>query len=113
VVTTFEFKPEAGIKLQPDYRADRRFVSRAASRIHFDRAHPGKSTIGIEVPNDKRQPLALREIIEAPEFMNSPSKLTLAMGGICTPDSRDGARGHAALADRRSTGTARACSSIR
>jgi len=41
---------------------------------------PGKSTIGIEVPNDKRQTIALREIIEAPEFVNSPSKLTLAMG---------------------------------
>jgi S-DNA-T family DNA segregation ATPase FtsK/SpoIIIE len=41
---------------------------------------PGKSTIGIEVPNDRRGTIALREIIEAPEFANSPSKLTLAMG---------------------------------
>ena len=41
---------------------------------------PGKSTIGIEVPNLNRQTIALRDIIEAPEFMNSPSKLTLAMG---------------------------------
>jgi len=41
---------------------------------------PGKSTIGIEVPNDKRQTIALREILEATEFTNSPSKLTLAMG---------------------------------
>jgi len=32
---------------------------------------PGKSTIGIEVPNDKRQTIALRDIIEAPEFINS------------------------------------------
>jgi S-DNA-T family DNA segregation ATPase FtsK/SpoIIIE len=41
---------------------------------------PGKSTIGIEVPNDRRQTIALREIVEATEFANSPSKLTLAMG---------------------------------
>ena len=41
---------------------------------------PGKSTVGIEVPNDRRQTIALREIIEATEFANSPSKLTLAMG---------------------------------
>jgi S-DNA-T family DNA segregation ATPase FtsK/SpoIIIE len=41
---------------------------------------PGKSTIGIEVPNLNRQTIALREIIEAQEFTNSPSKLTLAMG---------------------------------
>src|SRR5262249_33100829 len=41
---------------------------------------PGKSTIGIEVPNINRQTIALREIVEASEFLNSPSKLTLAMG---------------------------------
>jgi DNA segregation ATPase FtsK/SpoIIIE, S-DNA-T family len=41
---------------------------------------PGKSTIGIEVPNITRQTIALREIVEANEFVNSPSKLTLAMG---------------------------------
>jgi S-DNA-T family DNA segregation ATPase FtsK/SpoIIIE len=41
---------------------------------------PGKSTIGIEVPNDRRETIALREILEATEFTNSPSKLTLGMG---------------------------------
>jgi len=41
---------------------------------------PGKSTIGIEVPNVNRQTIALREIIEAQEFVGSASKLTLAMG---------------------------------
>ena len=52
---------------------------REAESILIERI-PGKSTIGIEVPNINRQTIALREILEAPEFMNSPSKLTLAMG---------------------------------
>ena len=41
---------------------------------------PGKSTVGIEVPNQHRQTIALREVIESPEFVNSPSRLTLALG---------------------------------
>jgi S-DNA-T family DNA segregation ATPase FtsK/SpoIIIE len=41
---------------------------------------PGKPTIGIEVPNTKREVIALREILESPEFHDSPSKLTIAMG---------------------------------
>jgi S-DNA-T family DNA segregation ATPase FtsK/SpoIIIE len=41
---------------------------------------PGKSTVGIEVPNVNRQTIALREQIESAEFVNSPSKLTLALG---------------------------------
>jgi S-DNA-T family DNA segregation ATPase FtsK/SpoIIIE len=41
---------------------------------------PGKSTVGIEAPNPHRETIALREVIECPDFINSPSKLTLAMG---------------------------------
>src|SRR6266404_527592 len=80
VVTTFEFKPEAGIKYSRIIGlTDDLCLALQAESILIERI-PGKSTIGIEVPNDKRQTIALREIIEAPEFMNSPSKLTLAMG---------------------------------
>jgi DNA segregation ATPase FtsK/SpoIIIE, S-DNA-T family len=80
VVTTFEFKPEAGIKYSRIIGLTEDLcLALQAESILIERI-PGKSTIGIEVPNDKRQTIALREIIEAPEFMNSPSKLTLAMG---------------------------------
>src|SRR5205807_3507604 len=80
VVTTFEFKPEAGIKYSRIIGLSEDLcLALQAESILIERI-PGKSTIGIEVPNDKRQTIALREIIEAPEFMNSPSKLTLAMG---------------------------------
>src|SRR3989442_887817 len=80
VVTTFEFKPEAGIKYtRITSLTEDLCLALQAESILIERI-PGKSTIGIEVPNDKRQTIALREIIEAPEFINSPSKLTLAMG---------------------------------
>ena len=80
VVTTFEFKPEAGIKYSRIIGLTEDLcLALKAESILIERI-PGKSTIGIEVPNDKRQTIALREIIEAPEFINSSSKLTLAMG---------------------------------
>src|SRR5712691_4209667 len=80
VVTTFEFKPEAGIKYSRiTGLTEDLCLALQAESILIERI-PGKSTIGIEVPNDRRQTIALREIIESPEFFNSPSKLTLAMG---------------------------------
>ena len=80
VVTTFEFKPEAGIKYSRIIGLTEDLcLALQAESILIERI-PGKSTIGIEVPNLNRQTIALREIIEAPEFINSPSKLTLAMG---------------------------------
>jgi S-DNA-T family DNA segregation ATPase FtsK/SpoIIIE len=80
VVTTFEFKPEAGIKYSRIISLTEDLcLALKAESILIERI-PGKSTIGIEVPNDRRQTIALREIIEAPEFIHSPSKLTLAMG---------------------------------
>src|SRR6202011_5473982 len=80
VVTTFEFKPEAGIKYSRIIGLTEDLcLALQAESILIERI-PGKSTIGIEVPNLTRQTIALREIIEAPEFVNSASKLTLAMG---------------------------------
>ena len=80
VVTTFEFKPEAGIKYSRIIGLTEDLcLALQAESILIERI-PGKSTIGIEVPNITRQTIALREIIEAQEFTNSPSKLTLAMG---------------------------------
>ena len=80
VVTTFEFKPEAGIKYSRiTGLTEDLCLALQAESILIERI-PGKSTIGIEVPNINRQTIALREIIEAQEFVGSPSKLTLAMG---------------------------------
>jgi S-DNA-T family DNA segregation ATPase FtsK/SpoIIIE len=80
VVTTFEFKPEAGIKYSRIIGLTEDLcLALQAESILIERI-PGKSTVGIEVPNDRRQTIALREIVESTEFANSPSKLTLAMG---------------------------------
>ncbi len=80
VVTTFEYKPEAGIKYSRIISLTEDLcLALQAESILIERI-PGKSTIGIEVPNINRQTIALREILEAPEFINSTSKLTLAMG---------------------------------
>ena len=80
VVTTFEFKPEAGIKYSRiTSLAEDLCLALRAESILIERI-PGKSTVGIEVPNHHRQTIALREAIESPEFVNSPSKLTLTMG---------------------------------
>ena len=80
VVTTFEFKPEAGIKYSRITNlTDDLCLALKAESILIERM-AGKSTVGIQVPNREREIIWLRENIEAQEFMGSKSKLTLAMG---------------------------------
>ncbi len=80
VVTTFEFKPEAGIKYSRIIGlTDDLCLALRAESILVERM-PGKSTVGIQVPNREREIIWLRENIESPEFLGSKSKLTLAMG---------------------------------
>ena len=80
VVTTFEFKPEAGIKYSRiTSLGDDLCLALRAESILIERI-PGKSTVGIEVPNPHRETIALRDVIESPEFSHSASKLTLPMG---------------------------------
>jgi len=80
VVTTFEFKPEAGIKYSRIVGlTDDLCLALRAESILVERM-PGKSTVGIQVPNREREIIWLRENIESPEFLGSKSKLTIAMG---------------------------------
>ena len=80
VVTTYEFKPEAGIKYSRiTGLADDLCLALRAESILIERI-PGKSTVGIEVPNHRRQTITLREVIESSDFVNSPSKMTLSLG---------------------------------
>ena len=80
VVTTYEFKPEAGIKYSRiTGLSDDLCLALRAESILIDRI-PGKSTVGIEVPNSHRQTITLREVIESPDFVNSPSRMTLSLG---------------------------------
>src|SRR5256714_3481074 len=80
VVTTFEYKPEAGIKYSRITNlTDDLCLALKAESILIERM-PGKSTVGIQVPNREREIIWLRENIESAEFLGSRSKLTLALG---------------------------------
>jgi S-DNA-T family DNA segregation ATPase FtsK/SpoIIIE len=80
VVTTFEFKPDPGIKYSRVVGlADDLCLALKAESIRIDRI-PGKSTVGIEAPNRHREKIFLRDIIESSKFQQSESKLTVALG---------------------------------
>jgi S-DNA-T family DNA segregation ATPase FtsK/SpoIIIE len=80
VVTTFEFKPDAGVKYSKiTGLADDLCLAMQAESVLIDRI-PGKSTVGIQIPNPKRQVISLRELLESDAYRRSSSKLTLALG---------------------------------
>ncbi|MBZ5562013.1 MAG: DNA translocase FtsK [Acidobacteriia bacterium] len=80
VVTTYEFKPEAGIKYSRiTSLVDDLCLAMKAESILIDRV-AGKSTVGIEVPNLHREIIHIRELAESSEFAASPSRLTLCLG---------------------------------
>ncbi|HLJ91003.1 MAG TPA: DNA translocase FtsK, partial [Candidatus Angelobacter sp.] len=80
VVTTYEFKPEAGVKYsRVTSLCDDLCLAMRAESILIERM-AGKSTVGIQVPNHKRETIWLREIVEAQEFTDTKSKLTMALG---------------------------------
>ncbi|MCL2878103.1 MAG: DNA translocase FtsK [Acidobacteria bacterium] len=80
VVTTFEFKPDPGVKYSRiTGLVDDLCLGIKAESLRIDRI-PGKATIGIEVPNPRRETIMLRDLIESDVFANSRSKLTLALG---------------------------------
>ncbi len=80
VVTTFEFKPEAGMKYSRiTTLSEDLCLGLQAESILIERI-PGKPTVGIEVPNSKREVISLRQILESEEFQGSVSPLTVALG---------------------------------
>lgn len=80
VVTTFEFKPEAGVKLSRiTTLSEDLCLGLQAESVLIERI-PGKPTVGIEVPNTKREVISLRQILESEEFAASNSPLTMALG---------------------------------
>lgn len=82
VVTTYEFKPGSGIKYSRLVSlTDDLCLALKAESIRISRI-PGKSTVGIEVPNEKQEIIYLKEIIEDEIFQTSPGKLTLCLGKL-------------------------------
>ncbi|TDI47001.1 MAG: DNA translocase FtsK [Acidobacteria bacterium] len=80
VVTTFEFKPEAGVKYSriTGMTEDLSLALKAES-VRIDRL-PGRSTVGIEVPNQHQETIYPRDLLSSKNFVESASKLTLALG---------------------------------
>ncbi|MGB9862889.1 MAG: DNA translocase FtsK 4TM domain-containing protein [Candidatus Saccharicenans sp.] len=80
VITTYEFFPDAGIKVsQVAGLSEELSLALEAESVRIQRI-PGKSSLGIEIPNNKREIIKLRDIIQSEKFQNSPSKLTFALG---------------------------------
>lgn len=80
VVTTYEFKPDPGVKYSRITNlSDDLCLALEAESIRIDRI-PGKAFVGIEVPNNERDTIHLREVIESKKFEGSKSMLTLALG---------------------------------
>jgi DNA segregation ATPase FtsK/SpoIIIE, S-DNA-T family len=80
VVTTFELKPDAGVKYSRVTSLDEDLcLAMQAESVLIERI-PGKSTVGIQIPNPTRELISLRELLESEVYRRSTSKLTLALG---------------------------------
>ncbi|MGD9345123.1 MAG: DNA translocase FtsK 4TM domain-containing protein [Candidatus Aminicenantes bacterium] len=80
IVTTYEYYPHPGVKVsQVASRSEELSMALAAESVRIQRI-PGKSSLGIEVPNNRREVIKIRDIIESDLFRKSPSKLTIALG---------------------------------
>ncbi|ADG82263.1 FtsK/SpoIIIE family DNA translocase [Thermincola potens] len=80
-ITRYELQPAPGVKVSRIVSlADDIALSMAASDVRIEAPIPGKAAVGIEVPNKEISMVHVRELFESPEFMNSSSKLTVALG---------------------------------
>lgn len=80
VVTTYEFKPDAGVKYSKiTGLAEDLCLAMQAESVLIDRM-PGKATVGIQIPNVTREQISLRELLESEVYRRSGSKLTMVLG---------------------------------
>lgn len=80
-VTRFELQPSPGVKVSKiTHLSDDIALSLAASSIRIEAPIPGKSAVGIEVPNTTVSPVYLREVLEDPAFRNFDKNLAFALG---------------------------------
>ncbi|SMC21715.1 DNA segregation ATPase FtsK/SpoIIIE, S-DNA-T family [Clostridium acidisoli DSM 12555] len=80
-VTRFELQPSAGVKVSKIVNlSDDIALNLAASGVRIEAPIPGKSAVGIEVPNKELTPVYMREVIESEKFFNSKAKLAFCLG---------------------------------
>jgi S-DNA-T family DNA segregation ATPase FtsK/SpoIIIE len=81
VITMYEFEPASGVKVNRITNlADDLALALRALSVRIIAPIPGKSVVGIEVPNAEREVVYIRDLLEAKSFRQSASKLTLALG---------------------------------
>jgi DNA segregation ATPase FtsK/SpoIIIE, S-DNA-T family len=81
VVTMYEFEPASGIKVSRIVNlADDLALGMKALSVRIVAPVPGKSVVGIEIPNPHREPVLLREILASSAFQHATSRLVLALG---------------------------------
>jgi S-DNA-T family DNA segregation ATPase FtsK/SpoIIIE len=86
VVTTYEFKPDAGVKYSKIVGlADDLALALEAESIRIDRVS-GKGNVGIEIPNEVRETIYLREVLESDPFRRASGRLTLGLGKAVNGD---------------------------
>lgn len=80
-VTRYELQPAAGVKVSKIVNlTDDIALALAARDIRMEAPVPGKSVIGIEVPNDEIAIVSLREVLQSPEFQQATARLALSLG---------------------------------
>ena len=80
-VTRYELQPSVGVKVSKILNlSDDIALNLAAKSIRIEAPIPGKSAVGIEVPNKSTDMVTLREVIESDEFENASSKVSFALG---------------------------------
>lgn len=80
-ITRYEIQPPAGVKVSRIVNlADDIALSMAAPDVRIEAPIPGKAAVGIEVPNKEISMVHLRDLLETQEFIQSKSKLTIALG---------------------------------
>lgn len=81
VITRYEAQPASGVKVSKITNlSDDIALALAATHVRIEAPVPGKSVVGIEVPNKVVNAVQFREVIETSEFYNSSSKITMALG---------------------------------
>lgn len=80
-VTRYEIQPDVGVKVSRIVSlTDDIALALAAKDIRMEAPIPGKSAIGIEVPNSEVSVVTMREVMESPAFQDAPSKLSITLG---------------------------------
>lgn len=80
-VTRYELQPAAGVKVkQITNLADDIALNLAANGVRIEAPIPGKAAIGIEIPNNHRDSVSMRELIDSEDYRNAKGKLTFAVG---------------------------------